>query len=552
MKKILFAIFIISGCFLHKEINAAFYEEINIGAKAQSMAGAFETETSDVSGVFYNPASLTGIRNIQLFTTYENLYAGLADDSSLKRYALSAGVPVKLSGREIGVSGLSYYKFSLDSLYSESVLGLAHGYPLKDNFFIGLQFKILNVSYGKTKYTVINDIFDGGYSKSAITQDLGMLYMFDKAAIGLSVLNVTQPDLGLKYENKVKRNIRAGVRFEGNRLKLNASVTQFTGSIRIRTGVETWFFNRKLFLRGGLNLGSWDYRNVSLGFGYAGKKYEINYSFKYPLSGITDIIGTHQISLNYSFGDRKEKEEKEQEENKDLKPIPAYIVEEEVPSWEKSWAYDLIEKAKKLIEEGEYKQARDKYKEAYKIIPKNNVVKKQVAKLNNVNIFYKVVKKADDDNKEQAKKKYLLKNGIAGYINGRPHIALNNIIYASQLWPKDENISKFLTVLSDEFPDISSQKKLLVGTNWVEQLLEKSLEMIYAGRYSESVSTCEEALTLEPNNIIALTRMGSAYWAMGRKEKAYKVWKRVIELEPDNKAVKEQLKKYEKENNIKE
>ncbi|GAJ13873.1 unnamed protein product, partial [marine sediment metagenome] len=58
-----------------------------------------------------------------------------------------------------------------------------------------------------------------------------------------------------------------------------------------------------------------------------------------------------------------------------------------------------------------------------------------------------------------------------------------------------------------------------------------------------AILECQEVLELEPNNTLALSRLGSAYYVIGQKEKAKELWLRVLEIEPENKEVLESLRK---------
>ena len=52
---------------------------------------------------------------------------------------------------------------------------------------------------------------------------------------------------------------------------------------------------------------------------------------------------------------------------------------------------------------------------------------------------------------------------------------------------------------------------------------------------------CQDVLDLEPNNVTALEIMGSAFFLMEQKDKAVAVWRRVLELDPNNRSVREFL-----------
>ena len=55
-------------------------------------------------------------------------------------------------------------------------------------------------------------------------------------------------------------------------------------------------------------------------------------------------------------------------------------------------------------------------------------------------------------------------------------------------------------------------------------------------------SACRQVLDLEPSNVLALTRMGSAYWVMGAKDTARKLWQEAQKLDPSNPELQEFIK----------
>lgn len=47
---------------------------------------------------------------------------------------------------------------------------------------------------------------------------------------------------------------------------------------------------------------------------------------------------------------------------------------------------------------------------------------------------------------------------------------------------------------------------------------------------------------MEPHNVLALTRMGSAYYAMGQKSEARRYWEKALKLDPQNNVIKQFLR----------
>ncbi|KKL13337.1 hypothetical protein LCGC14_2526760, partial [marine sediment metagenome] len=68
----------------------------------------------------------------------------------------------------------------------------------------------------------------------------------------------------------------------------------------------------------------------------------------------------------------------------------------------------------------------------------------------------------------------------------------------------------------------------------VEQYLFAALNHIYEGRYDLAVEESGIVLKLTPNSIMAMKRMGSAYYLMGKKAQAGEVWRRALKITPDD------------------
>jgi tetratricopeptide (TPR) repeat protein len=529
-------------------INASF-EDIEIGAKATSLAGAFVSQVDDISGIFYNPAGLMKLKRSEVFASYEKKYIGLTDNSSISDQVAALGVPTKY-----GNIGLAYHLLSLDSLYKESMIKFGYSRAIGDRIYSGLSVSSLRIGYGETLYTKVNPVFDNGYNKTGISVDAGLLYVRDFIDFGISILNANSPDMGLKYENKVPMKVHTGVSLKQRILNLNIAGTVIEGDYRFKTGIETWLYKRKLALRGGMNVGSSKYRNATLGMGYKDNHYEVDYAVIYPLSGISSTYGSHQLSFIYRFGDEEEldaftwrdlielakadmqkqkkevkKPEQEKKDKKDKKEKEDVITPEKIAD-----AQDLAIKSKGDFSKGLYAEAVNKLMEAKKILPDDAEINTMLA---NGKIISNVVPAVTGS----GKRRKLIRAGVESYMGGNGKSALNNIRYASQLYPEDGNIQKLKRIVEKKFSDIAGREKLLPGINLVDQKLQQALELIYGQKYVAAIALCMEATDLEPKNVLALMRMGSAYWAMGHTNKAKDVWKRALRYDPENEQLREFL-----------
>ncbi|MBN2408008.1 MAG: tetratricopeptide repeat protein [Elusimicrobia bacterium] len=516
----------------------AAFEDTEIGGKATSLGGAFISKADDMSAMFYNPAGLALIKTPEVFASYQRLYWGLTDESKIGDQAVAFGLPTNY-----GSLGLSYRVLSLDSLYSEGMIKFGYAYPV-GNVKIGLGLSSLKVGYGENEYTEINPLFiDNGYKKSAFGMDFGMIYEKEIINLGLAVMNLNEPDMGLKYENKVPRKISGGLTVKQRLLNMNVAVTLIDSDYRFKTGIETWVFRRNIVVRGGMNIGSSNYRNAAVGLGFSDGWYAVDYSFDYPLSGISNTYGSHQVSVVFKWGGSREKEDdftwadlakiaKGDRESgtgradfeSEMGVSPDQIAE----------AQDFIVNAKSDFVEGAYLSGLEKINRASEILGDDHEISELQRK-------GKSIVKVTPEIKDKTKKDELLRRGINAYILEDGKLSINCMRYASQLWPADDRIKKLLDVVEKEFIEIAESEKLVPGINIVNQKLQEALEFIYDGKYVGAVTVCKEVLELEPRNALAMARMGSAYWAMGHTKSAKDVWKEALRYDPDNKEIKKFL-----------
>ena len=69
------------------------------------------------------------------------------------------------------------------------------------------------------------------------------------------------------------------------------------------------------------------------------------------------------------------------------------------------------------------------------------------------------------------------------------------------------------------------------------------LHHIYDGKYHLAAQVLGEVLALEPEDLTALKRLGSAYFALGRRERARSAWTDALKLAPEDPQLMKFLKK---------
>lgn len=136
----------------------------------------------------------------------------------------------------------------------------------------------------------------------------------------------------------------------------------------------------------------------------------------------------------------------------------------------------------------------------------------------------------------------IFRRGVSAYIGKDENLKLayNALRYARELNPKSSAMKEVLAMFESEHPQVAESKKITSGMTLLEFKRFVALNYIYDDKYHLAVLTCNEILALEPNDIIALKRLGSAYYALGHKTRAKKAWKRALKFAPNDK----QLEKF--------
>jgi len=126
---------------------------------------------------------------------------------------------------------------------------------------------------------------------------------------------------------------------------------------------------------------------------------------------------------------------------------------------------------------------------------------------------------------------------LSQFLQNEPSKSLNFLLYAQQKAPNDQSITQLVELVKRTFPNESSEI-LDARLNLIDQKLQKALEKIYSGEYMVAAKECQEVLDLEPENPLALTRLGSVYYAMGQVKQAREYWKQALEQDPKNDVLK--------------
>lgn len=336
------------------------FKNLGWSTSAAGMGGVFCAISDDSSGIFYNPAGSAFMDYSDLDLMYVKPYIGLKD-VDLGLMSVSYIHPVK----NIGTFGLGLNDYG-NGLYKENTAILSYS----GKVFIGDEFKSQKVTRADEKKHLLLEVLKrkkektysnlslginckflthrynwdsdtikraqeygdpvilAGSSKSAFTGDFGFLYNFKKFYFGAAGLNLTQPDVGLYFEDRVPMDLRSGVAYKFKNAIVGMDVSyrnQEWGSEMDKTnlhlGAEHWFSEKKFGLRLGGNRNEASFGSSfrqKIGSLFLGFDYAFLWSFN-----IGDNFGTHRLSISLSsIIEKKETvvSENEKKTKKELSP----------------------------------------------------------------------------------------------------------------------------------------------------------------------------------------------------------------------------------------
>jgi LysM repeat protein len=188
-----------------------------------------------------------------------------------------------------------------------------------------------------------------GTSSSGTTVDVGCIYRGIKGySFGIFISNFILTKIGIKDKDTVPVLIKLGIAhryypyFDAS-LDIVYSQTGFG----LCAGIEKKFEN-KYFLRGGFGWFQNEKRYITIGAGYNIKLFQIDYSFFFPLSGMTSTYGSHRFSLNIRIGNVPIEDETSFRE---IPLIPKAMYDEELEKVRKELkdALEMIDKLRREV-----------------------------------------------------------------------------------------------------------------------------------------------------------------------------------------------------------
>jgi|Deesub1362A_J573_1020465.scaffolds.fasta_scaffold03548_5 hypothetical protein len=255
---------------------------VEIGARASGMGGAFTGIEGDISCVFYNPSGIASIPNKELFFMHNFYFLDMYQDFFTFLFPSSKGIFA------LSFDYLSYGKIPLYENFTKK--GEYTAYDMVFILSYGKSFKRLNIGANiKNFYRKIEK-----ENSKGVAIDIGVIYKWKISNMGILLSNIGPKTKFIEESEYLPFTIRwgIGILFKSFILTIDV-IKSLYSDIRINTGFEAKIRDI-FFLRAGYS----SLKSISIGIGIWLKNIKVDYAFV-PFLNLYE--NTHKISLNISL-----------------------------------------------------------------------------------------------------------------------------------------------------------------------------------------------------------------------------------------------------------
>lgn len=479
-----------------------------VGGRALAMGGAYYAISDDATAAYWNPAGLANLQRKELSTMQATLFASTKLTYFSYAHPLKGGSTFAVSMTQLASAGFEQVDVTFNPATQEPSTIKTGGSFADQQQAIGLSWGknvTETVAFGATIKQVTRKL--GGSSDNFKTLDLGTLKSMGPYRLGLGLQNVFSQRTG-DTDDKLPVVLKVGnsVRLFKERLTLGLDASKpLTGTMDLRFGGEYWIARWFAFRFGLMGLPA--IQETDFGFGLNFRSFGIDVA-----QGIHDLGSSTRISFNLKFGQSKGDRSTAQVKG-------------------------ALKQGFDAFQEGNFVLATQKFNQALDAQPNNKQIQAMVARLMTVTSF---IPQAQGGEEAQT----FTRKGAIAYVDGRDlRGAVNSLRYAYNKNPKDEKLLGLLNMVEKE-AGVTEVTRRIDGPEqftWIDQKVYDARQSVYDGKYDAAVRRAQDVLDLEPNNVTALEIMGSAFYMMEQKDKAVAVWKRALEIDPTNRAIKEFL-----------
>jgi hypothetical protein len=282
----------------------AAFELESFDARSVGWGGACAAVADTGDSLLCNPAGMAWQSDVALAASYQMKFAGIPN----ARYATNAVsliVPRDILG---GSFGLLWAQEALADFYQANRICLGYARILPGQWAsVGAVGKIYTQEYLESRALETLDIFKSGNAVLGFSADIGaMLQLTPEFVLGLSLLDVLTPDMGLQQSDRVPWGGRAGLAYRGDDLGVALDAHwRSPESVTLTLGGEAWWLDHLLGVRAGTAWGNAQLFSASMGCSLIlplpGWELQMDYAASLPLSAFAPVGPNHVLTLTAAF-----------------------------------------------------------------------------------------------------------------------------------------------------------------------------------------------------------------------------------------------------------
>lgn len=479
------------------------------GARSLGMGRAFLAVSDDASATYWNPAAMTQLKRKEIMGLQASMFQGTSYQFFSYVNPMTKGGVWGVNMVKLGAAGFEKVAVTFDP---SSTPGNPQVASIKDMGSFAVAQTGQTLAYGKQ----VTSKLSMGFALRKITNTVDT---FSQSFTAVDASIFSRVNANYRFGLAIRNAVSQAPADSNDRLPLTIRIGNAYSLLNDRV-ILAFDINSSRYSGFGWNFGGeyWATRKMAIRLGFENRDGQISEStagigFKLGSSlgldmafGLNDLGMSQRMSVSWKFG-------KDSETGRD----------DEVKK--------LINSGKNAFNKGNYGQALAKLEAALSADPSNKGLQEMVNKMQSI---VGSVPAASGDGEVDR----LVRQGVGAYVAGDLQTAYDSLRTAFEKNPSNQRLMEFTNNVARQAgqPLVEPPRSGVSGARWtlVDQKLHESLQAIYDGRYDVAITKCEQVLRIDPSNVTAIGRMGAAFFLIGEKEKAINLWKRALELEPNN------------------
>ena len=520
--------------------SAASFLKFSPSPRGTGMGEAYTSITEDAYSAWWNPAGLAGVEGTELAATYNDSMEDVTSQYLSLAYPVRYGSTLGFNITRLSVAPFQGYDAQGMKIgkveASDIAVGGAYGRVLlKDE----IERPLLNVGAG---LKIISEKLDSASANTAAL-DLGAVYYIRTANYWISNAPAQEFRVGIAV-----RNIGPGLKFDRRSSPLPITATlggswhsHPGGSASLILSLDQTYANDEkyyaafgaeyvafqlLSLRAGYRTGQAIGSGLRVGVGFRLSYLDVDYS----MSPYGELGAMHKLGISMRFGASGRSQR--------VAGGKLMAPRENIEKLE-NFANDFLALARKDLENRRYVLASDNIGRAFNLEPrlKEGEWGKRDSRLSAVidGLRLRDIPARGAVLSKGTEQSGVAAEAISAYLEGRDlkalllsHAALGVNRHGDALF------EELLSLVSDRVKIHVRRDEILPRTALIKEKLRKAAKNFYIQQFDAAARECEEVSVLDEGNPLAWTRLGSAYFMMGDKEKARKAYLKALELDPND------------------